>query len=144
MALPTSDFLFLTCASLYGFASILHLGCILFGEKWYRFFGAGEKMLEQVRRGARLPSIVTLAIAGALLLMSAYNLSAAGIFSDFPFHKFFLWACAIVLLARALLFAPLMKFIRGNSLQFWLVSSAICLMLGCLQLFALLSSNSPH
>jgi len=31
-------------AALSGLAALLHVGCILFGAPWYRFFGAGEKM----------------------------------------------------------------------------------------------------
>jgi len=32
-------------------ASLLHIGCIIGGPDWYRFFGAGEEMAQAAARG---------------------------------------------------------------------------------------------
>jgi hypothetical protein len=32
-------------------ASLLHIGCIIGGPDWYRFFGAGEQMAKMAERG---------------------------------------------------------------------------------------------
>ena len=32
-------------------AALAHLGCIIFGGDWYRFFGAGEQMARMAEAG---------------------------------------------------------------------------------------------
>ncbi|MGQ4584278.1 hypothetical protein [Lysobacter sp. F60174L2] len=32
-------------------AALLHVGCIIFGASWYRFFGAGERMAQLASAG---------------------------------------------------------------------------------------------
>ncbi|MGB4860371.1 MAG: hypothetical protein WBP11_13735 [Dokdonella sp.] len=32
-------------------AALIHLGCIVFGAPWYRFFGAGERMAQMASAG---------------------------------------------------------------------------------------------
>ena len=51
-------------------ASTLHLAIIFGGEKWYRAFGAGEKMALMAARGDIYPTIITLFIALILLIWS--------------------------------------------------------------------------
>ena len=52
--------------SLSAAATVAHLACILFGPPAYRFMGAGEKMARAVEAGKLRPTLITLAIAGAL------------------------------------------------------------------------------
>ena len=52
-----------------GVAALLHLGCIIFGGEWYRFFGAGEQMAQLAEAGHIYPTIVTLVIVILLLVM---------------------------------------------------------------------------
>ena len=41
----------LLAGTMSGAASLLHLGVILGGPAWYRFFGAGEGMAHMAERG---------------------------------------------------------------------------------------------
>ena len=58
--------------------SALHIGCILGGPDWYRFFGAGEQMARMAERGEAYPTMVTLGIAAILAIWAAYALPGRG------------------------------------------------------------------
>jgi len=111
-------------------AAAAHLGCIVFGASWYRFFGAGERMVAMVERGAAYPIWITVAIAAVLLAWSAYAFSGAGLLPRLPLLKPVLCAIAAVYLLRGFLFFPLMPMFPGNSLAFWLVSGGVCALFG--------------
>lgn len=113
-------------------AAALHLGCILFGATWYRFFGAGERMARLAEAGSSHPTRVTLVITAILLVWSAYALSGAGVIPRLPLLRTILCAIAAVYLVRGFLFYPLMPRFPGNSMTFWLVSSTICAAIGVL------------
>jgi hypothetical protein len=118
-------------------AALLHLGCIAFGAPWYRFLGAGERMAQMASAGRWYPTIVTLAITAILLVWSAYALSGAGIIDRLPLLRWILCCVTGIYLLRGVAFVPLMTRISGNSLSFWLVSSAICLVIGVVHLIGL-------
>ena len=111
-------------------AAALHLGCIVFGASWYRFFGAGEKMARMVEAGSAYPAIITSIITAMLLVWSAYAFSGAGLIPRLPLLRTILCAIAAVYLLRGIAFVPLMPLFPGNSMAFWLWSSAICVVIG--------------
>lgn len=121
-------------AALSAIAALLHLAAIAFGASWYRFLGAGERMAQMASAGRLYPTVVTLAIAAVLLVWSLYALSGAGVIGRLPFLRPALCAITGIYLLRAVAFLPLMRLIPGNSLRFWLVSSAICLVFGVVHL----------
>ncbi len=121
-------------AALSAIAALLHLATIAFGASWYRFLGAGERMAQMASAGRLYPTVVTLAIAAVLLVWSLYALSGAGVIGRLPFLRPALCAITGIYLLRAVAFLPLMRLIPGNSLRFWLVSSAICLVFGVVHL----------
>jgi hypothetical protein len=102
---------------------------MLFGAHWYRFLGAGEQLAEQ---GHWYPIVVTGTITFILLLWACYALSGAGVIRRLPLTRLALVLISSILLLRGLAFIWLMPLFPGNSLLFWLVSSAICLLLGTL------------
>src|SRR5688500_8521572 len=53
-------------------AAALHIGVILGGPAWYRFFGAGEGMARMAERGSAKPALITLGIAIVLAIWAAY------------------------------------------------------------------------
>lgn len=59
-------------------AALLHVGVIVGGASWYRFFGAGEQFALAAAQGAWWPGLVTSGIVVVLLVWAAYALSAAG------------------------------------------------------------------
>ena len=133
--MPASQNYFLVAGGLLStMAAALHLGCILFGAPWYRFFGAGEKMVRLVEAGSPYPTRVTLVIAAILLTWSVYAFSGAGVIPQLPFLRIALCAVTLVYLVRGFAFFPLMRLIPGNSLAFWLWSSAICAGIGFVHL----------
>jgi hypothetical protein len=113
-------------------AALAHIGCIIFGADWYRFFGAGEQMAQMAEAGHWYPAVVTAVIVIFLAIWSLYALSAAGIIRRLPLLRLALCLIASIFLIRGISFVMLMPMFPENSLTFWLVSSGICLMIGIL------------
>ena len=54
-------------------ASLAHVGAILGGGDWYRFFGAGEQMAQLAEAGSPRPAIMTAIIASILAGIAAID-----------------------------------------------------------------------
>lgn len=113
-------------------AAFAHLGCIVFGGEWYRFFGAGEQMASMAEEGYWYPTVVTLIIVLVLLVWSLYALSGSKVIFRLPFLRLGLLVISFVYLLRGLAFVAIMPMFPENSLMFWFVSSGICLIIGIL------------
>ena len=87
-------------------AAVLHLGVIIGGPDWYRFFGAGEEMARAAERGSVAPAAVTAAIAAVLAILSAYAFSGAGLIRRLPLLRVALVVISVIYLARALVLVP--------------------------------------
>jgi len=131
------NYFLLAGASLSALASALHIGCIIFGASWYRFFGAGEKMARLAESGSSYPARVTAIVATVLLIWSAYALSGAGVIPKLPLLRVILCAITLVYLLRGFMFFALMPLFPGNSLAFWLWSGAICAVIGVVHLMGI-------
>jgi hypothetical protein len=133
----------LVCAAaLSALAALLHLGIIVGGASWYRFFGAGERMAAAAAAGRVYPTVVTAAIATALLAWSAYALSGAGVLGVLPLRKAALVAITGIYLTRGLLVFPLLLFARSRISAFWLWSSLTCIGFGAVHLAGLVQAWS--
>lgn len=113
-------------------AAIAHLGCVVFGASWYRFFGAGEQMALMAEQGSWYPTIVTSIIVAVLFIWSLYALSGAQLIIKLPLLRLGLCVISAIYLLRGVAFLFLMPMFPENSLTFWLVSSTICLCIGAL------------
>lgn len=111
-------------------AALLHMGCILGGPDWYRFFGAGEDMARAAARGEWAPALVTLAIAGILLIWAAYAFSGAGSLRRLPLLRTGLLVITTIYLLRAIIFVPLHLWRPQHTDSFAIWSSAIVLVYG--------------
>ena len=111
-------------------ASGLHLGCIVGGPDWYRFFGAGEGVAQAAERGEWAPVLITLAIAGVLAAWGAYAFSAAGRIARLPLLRFCMVAITAVYLLRGLAVVPMQWWRPDLSDAFLLWSSLIVLAYG--------------
>ena len=117
-------------------AAALHIGCIVFGAPWYRFFGAGERMAQMAIAGSWYPAIVTAAIASVLAVWSLYALSGAAVIRALPLLRPALCIITGIYLLRGLVILPLA--VVGKAAPFWWWSSAICLLIGAVHLVGLL------
>jgi hypothetical protein len=117
---------------LVALASLAHLACIAVGARGYRFMGAGERMARAVEAGKIKPTLITLAIAGVLLVWALYAFSGAGLAPRLPLTELALFFISVVFLGRAVAFPVLRPRFPENSTTFWLVSSAFCLVIGLL------------
>lgn len=126
-------------ASLSAAAAVAHLACIAIGSRAYRFMGAGERIARASEAGRRGPTLVTLAIAGMLLLWAAYALSGAGVIGRLPLTRIALSLVCCIYLARAVAFPLLKPAFPENSETFWWVSSGICGVMGLLHAYGTLS-----
>ena len=109
-------------------ASTLHLVIIVGGEKWYRAFGAGEKMALMAVRGDIYPTIITLFIALILLIWSLYAFAGAGLIPKLPFMKFCLCSISAIFFARGGVALIAMPFLKPLQTPFMFWSSAIVLL----------------
>jgi hypothetical protein len=101
--------------------------------------GAGEKMVHAVEAGKLRPTLITLAVAGILFIWAAYALAGAGVIERLPFAKLALPAICAVYLGRAVAFPLLKPAFPGNSQTFWLVSSGVCLVVGLVHVYGVIS-----
>jgi hypothetical protein len=122
----------LLAAALNALAAALHVGCIVFGAPWYRFFGAGERMAQMAAAGRWYPTIVASGITLVLCVWSLYALSGAGAIFKLPYVRGVLCVVTGVYLLRGVAGLPLMFMPMGRGAVFWLWSSAICLALAAL------------
>ena len=133
----TADRLLVIGGVLTSAAALLHVGIIIGGPDWYRFFGAGERMAWMAARGSIQPALVTACIAAILGVWVLYAFSGAGLIRRLPFLRLALTLIAAVYLARGLFGVPVMMLVDDvytNQLRakptFMVVSSAICIVLG--------------
>jgi hypothetical protein len=124
-------------AALSALAALLHVGCILFGASWYRFFGAGEQMARMAAAGHWYPTVLTSGIVAILSGWSLYALSGAGVIRRLAFVRLALCIITSIYMFRAVAFAPFHRYFPGNSTAFWLWSSAICFVIGLVHLVGL-------
>lgn len=118
-------------AALSGVAALLHVGCIVFGASWYRFFGAGERMAQLAAAGSWRPALMTSGIVLLLVVWSLYALSGAGVIPRLPAVRLVLCGITGIYLLRGVAGFGLAMFAPGrNGLAFWLWSSAICTGIG--------------
>jgi len=128
----------ITAAVLSGTAALAHVGCIIFGAPWYRFFGAGEKMARMAEAGSPVPALVTAGIAGVLALWAAYALSGAGVLPRLPLLRLVLCLVTGVYLLRGVAGLVLAAVAPGErSVEFWCWSSLICLAIAAVHVVGL-------
>jgi hypothetical protein len=133
----TRNYFLIAAATLSALAAVLHLGCIAFGASWYRFFGAGERVVQMASAGSWYPAIITSLIAAVLATWALYALSGAGVIPRLPFARVILCAITTVYLLRGVAILPIAALHPGRSPAFWLWSSAICLAIGVVHLVGL-------
>ena len=107
-------------------AAALHVGIVLGGPAWYRFFGAGESMARMAERRHPWPTAVTVAIAAALSMFGAYAMTAGGHFPTLPLPQEALMAITAIYAVRALVPLLLCSVIASMRTRFMIVSSLIC------------------
>ena len=120
----------LTGGILSAVAALLHLGCIVGGPSWYRFFGAGEGMARLVERGSIRPALITIVIAAMLGIWSAYALSGASVLPRLPLLRSALVLITAIYLLRAAALPVMIAYMPDRSVTFLVWSSAIVLVLG--------------
>ena len=118
-------------------AALIHVGCIVFGASWYRFFGAGEQMAVMAQQGLIKPTIITSFIVVVLTIWSLYAFSAAGVIGRLPFVRLALIVITGIYLMRGVAGFYFVSSPMGRSPEFWIYSSVICLSIGVLHLIGL-------
>ena len=118
-------------------AAALHIGCIIFGASWYRFFVAGEQMVTLSERGSLKPTVITSTIVLILLIWALYAFSAAGLIDTLPFTRTALIVITFIYLSRGLVGLFFINNPMGRSPKFWLWSSIVCLLFGAMHLIGI-------
>jgi hypothetical protein len=121
-------------ALLSAIASLLHVGIVLGGPPWYRFFGAGERLASACAAGRVYPTVITLIIATILGTWAVYALAGAGVIAPLPLLKVALAAITAVYLLRGLAIVPLLLFARAKATPFLIWSSLVCIGYGAVHL----------
>jgi len=126
--------------ALSAIAAVAHIGCILGGASWYRFFGAGNRMVRLVERGSPRPTQITLVIAAVLSTWSIYAFSAAAVLPALPLLKPVLITLTAAYLLRGGALPFLFKLWPDRSRAFLIWSSLIVFGIGSIHLFGLIQS----
>lgn len=137
MIIPINKFL-IAGSLASGLAALLHVGCIVYGAPWYRFFGAGEKMAQLADVGSKRPSIITSFIVATLAGWSIYALSGAGVITPLPLLRSALVSITAIYILRAFAGIPAAFIDHERSNEFWLWSSLVCLTIGSIHLVGLI------
>jgi len=111
-------------------AALLHVGVIVGGPDWYRYFGAPEDYAVAAAQGSIFPALVTTGIASVLALWAAFAASGAGLIARLPLLRTALVLITAIYLARGLLIAPVILTVPypEGAFDYW--SSAIVLVYG--------------
>lgn len=124
------NFFLLVGALLSAIAGCLHIGIIVKGAPWYRFFGAGETMAMASDQGKLWPHVVTFFIAAILFAWAALAVSGAGVGQPLPFLRSALLGITAVYLLRGVAVVPLLVFAPDKATTFLVWSSVVCLAYG--------------
>lgn len=124
--------------ALSAFAAAAHLACIALGAPAYRVMGASDRMVRAAEEGSARPALITLFIAMMLFLWSGYALAGAGVIAPLPLTKSALMVISAIYLLRAVAFPFLKPLFPANTQAFWLVSSAVCLVMGLVHLVGII------
>ena len=100
-------------------AAILHVGVIIGGPAWYRFFGAGVSMARMAERGELFPAIVTAGIAIVHAVWAAYAFAGAGLIRTLPLMRTALVAISLIYLVRGLLIVPVLMSASPKTFDIW-------------------------
>ena len=119
-------------------AALLHFACILWGAGGFRFLGAGEPIVGMAAAGHWYPPFIAFVIGAVLSVWGVYALSGAGLVPALPYVRVVLVGITAVYLLRALAFPLLKPAFPENSMAFWLITSAICLVMGLTHLVGLI------
>jgi hypothetical protein len=137
--MPTETNLLLTLGALLSaLAAAAHIGIIIGGAAWYRFFGAGEQFAVASEQGKIYPAVVTFGITAVLATWAAYALSGAGWLPVLPFLKLALCVITGVYLLRGVGGFALLAMKSPYSKRFIVVSSSICLGFGLMHLLGVM------
>ncbi len=109
-------------------ASLIHIGCIVRGSGWYRFFGAPEPLIRAVEKGDPTLHWMTAGIALILAIWSAYAFAGAGMIQRLPLMRTALIAISTVYLLRGLVIIPVLLQPSPRTFDIW--SSLIVLVYG--------------
>ena len=118
-------------------AAAIHIGCIIFGASWYRFFGAGEQMAVLSERGSVEPTVITSVIVLIFSIWALYAFSAAGLVGKLPFTRTALIVITFIYFSRGFVGLLFINDPIGRSPKFWLWSSIICLLFGAIHFIGL-------
>lgn len=124
----------LTAAVLNALVALLHVGCVIFGASWYRFFGAGEEMARTAEAGRWYPAVLTLGIAAVFGAWSLYALSGAGVIRRLPLLRIALCFITAIYLLRGVGWLALRPYFPDDGPTFWFWSSSISLAIGVVHL----------
>ncbi len=111
-------------------AALLHVGVIIGGPDWYRFFGAPEEYAIAAERGMIMPALVTAGIATVLAVWAAFAASGAGLIARLPLLRTALIAITAIYLLRGALLIPVMLYVPYDKGAFDYWSSAVVLVYG--------------
>ncbi len=118
--------------ALSALAALLHIGIIINGETWYRFFGAGEELAILAAKGSLIPTFITSGIALVLFIWALYAVAAGSQRFHMPLMKPVLVIISSVYLLRGLAIVPILILSPAIVDTFLLISSLICTFYGAI------------
>jgi hypothetical protein len=90
-------------------SGVLHIGIVIGGPKWMRFFGSIERGVVAAEAGSPWPAIAGSILALLWFVAAAYALSGAGVISALPLLKLGLVVIASLYMLRGMAVVPIAK-----------------------------------
>jgi hypothetical protein len=124
-------------------AALLHIGCIIFGPNWFRFFGAPEELIVAYEHGDLTLLWMTIFITTVLAIWGLYAWAGAGLIRRLPLLRTGLAIITLIYLLRGLWLIPAIIFVPypEGAFDYW--SSAIVLVYALVHIIGIWKSW-PH
>ncbi|MFQ6607622.1 MAG: hypothetical protein ACE5EE_03685 [Fidelibacterota bacterium] len=123
--------------------SLLHVGMVFKGAPAYRYFNAGERMVNLAERGSPLPALITLFIATLFAAFGFYALSGSGLIPPLPLqHQALIIISSIYCLRGLAVIFELGNYFKTptNSSIRMIIFSLVSLSIGIIYLMGTLAS----
>jgi len=118
-----------TGAILSAASGVLHVGIVIGGPTWMRYFGAIERGVVAVEAGSLLPIVLGYGVALLWFVAAAYALSGAGVLPKWPLLKPALIVITSLYLLRGIAVVPI-AMVLPNRLAFVVWSSVVFFIAG--------------
>lgn len=96
--------------------ALLHGVMIVIGAEAYRYFAAGQKMVDMALAGSPIPALITFLITVVFTVFAMYAFSGTGVIRELPLLKPAIWVIGAIYALRGLaIFVQFYLIVQGQT-----------------------------